>query len=159
MGIDIYFPNISNINARKMIVLVELVVSGEWQKMLKKSGKSILINWSGIWTLLWFVGFCYMTDQWRQEPNQDLPGWNGRNSVQAALAFTFFSFLIWVIDGFLLRRFCYIFSSFLLGSIIFLCFSSFSWGCFESVWFEFRHSRQFSTGGSSSSYLRHFFCR
>jgi hypothetical protein len=52
----------------------------------------------GIWTLLWFVAFCYMADQWRQEPDKDKQGtgWNGRNSVQAAIAFTFFSILIWV---------------------------------------------------------------
>lgn len=46
--------------------------------------------------LLWFIGFCFMTDQWRREPNQDLLGWNGRNSVQAAIAFAFFSILVWV---------------------------------------------------------------
>ena len=46
--------------------------------------------------LLWFIGFCYMTDQWRNEPNKDIPGWNGRNSVQAAIAFAFFSILVWV---------------------------------------------------------------
>jgi hypothetical protein len=37
-----------------------------------------------------------MTDQWRQEPNKDVEGWNGRNSVQAAIAFAFFSILVWV---------------------------------------------------------------
>ena len=37
-----------------------------------------------------------MTDQWRNEPNKDIPGWNGRNSVQAAIAFAFFSILVWV---------------------------------------------------------------
>lgn len=37
-----------------------------------------------------------MADQWRQEPNKDLEGWNGRNSVQAAIAFAFFSILVWV---------------------------------------------------------------
>jgi hypothetical protein len=37
-----------------------------------------------------------MTDQWRQEPSKDLAGWNGRNSVQAAIAFAFFSILVWV---------------------------------------------------------------
>jgi hypothetical protein len=37
-----------------------------------------------------------MADQWRQEPNKDQPGWNGRNNVQAAIAFTFFSILVWV---------------------------------------------------------------
>jgi hypothetical protein len=45
---------------------------------------------------LWFIGFCYMTDQWRQEDEKDKAGWNGRNSVQAAIAFAFFSILVWV---------------------------------------------------------------
>ena len=66
--------------------------------MRRRTKKILLIDCClGIWTLLWFVGFCFMTDQWRQEPKQDLEGWNGRNSVQAALAFTFFSVLIWVV--------------------------------------------------------------
>ncbi|CAF0753798.1 unnamed protein product [Rotaria sordida] len=76
MGLDIFFPNISNITQRKIIVLTELVVSG-------------------ILTFLWFVGFCYMADQWRQEPKKDTPGWNGRNNVQAAIAFAFFSIFSW----------------------------------------------------------------
>lgn len=75
-GLDIYFPNVSNINTRKAIVIAELITSG-------------------ILTLLWFVGFCYMADQWRQEENKDMPGWNGRHSVQAAIAFTFFSIFTW----------------------------------------------------------------
>ena len=37
-----------------------------------------------------------MTDQWRQEKEKDKEGWNGRNSVQAAIAFAFFSILVWV---------------------------------------------------------------
>jgi len=37
-----------------------------------------------------------MTDQWRQTSPKDVPGWNGRNSVQAAIAFAFFSILVWV---------------------------------------------------------------
>jgi hypothetical protein len=45
---------------------------------------------------MWFIGFCFMTDQWRQEPSKDIAGWNGRNSVQAAIAFSFFSILVWV---------------------------------------------------------------
>jgi hypothetical protein len=36
-----------------------------------------------------------MADQWRQAP-KSFSGWNGRNSVQAAIAFTFFSILAWV---------------------------------------------------------------
>jgi len=37
-----------------------------------------------------------MTDQWRQESDKNKSGWDGRNSVQAAIAFAFFSILIWV---------------------------------------------------------------
>ena len=43
---------------------------------------------------LWFIGFCFMADQWRQATPP--PNWNGRNSVQAAIAFAFFSILSWV---------------------------------------------------------------
>ncbi len=37
-----------------------------------------------------------MADQWRQQQPKTLAGWNGRNSVQAAIAFAFFSILVWV---------------------------------------------------------------
>jgi len=76
MGLDVYFPNISNIKTRKTVVLGELITSG------------VLI-------FLWFIGFCYMADQWRQQDNKNIAGWNGRNSVQAAIAFAFFSILVW----------------------------------------------------------------
>ncbi|UJR33703.1 hypothetical protein I4U23_021132 [Adineta vaga] len=75
-GLDVYFPNISNIKTRRTIVIAELAISG-------------------ILTFLWFIGFCYLADQWRQEDQKDLLGWNGRNSVQAAIAFSFFSVIIW----------------------------------------------------------------
>jgi hypothetical protein len=65
-----------------------------------------------------------MTDQWRQEPSPDIDGWNGRNSVQAAIAFAFFSILVWVdLD-------IYIYLSnqliFFLGCIDIFCISSLS---------------------------------
>ncbi|CAF1619453.1 unnamed protein product, partial [Adineta ricciae] len=66
-ALDVYFPNISNIKTRRTAVLSELGASGAL-------------------TFFWFIGFCYMTDQWRQEDQKDLPEWNGRNSVQAAIA-------------------------------------------------------------------------
>jgi len=37
-----------------------------------------------------------MADQWRQQNSKSFPGWNGRNSVQAAIAFAFFSIIAWV---------------------------------------------------------------
>ncbi|CAF5204706.1 unnamed protein product, partial [Rotaria magnacalcarata] len=77
IGLDVYFPNISNVKTRKTIVTVELATSG-------------------ILVFLWFIGFCYMTDQWRKEPDKNKNEWNGRNSVQAAIAFAFFSIFVWV---------------------------------------------------------------
>jgi len=86
-GLDVYFPNISNIKTRKTVVLAELGTSGAL-------------------VFLWFIGFCYMTDQWRQEPDKDKEGWNGRNSVQAAIAFAFFSILVWAaLTFFAFRRY------------------------------------------------------
>ncbi|CAF3905027.1 unnamed protein product, partial [Rotaria sp. Silwood1] len=59
-----------------------------------------------ILVFLWFIGFCYMTDQWRKEDNKDKEGWNGRNSVQSAIAFAFFSILIWAaLTFFAFRRY------------------------------------------------------
>ena len=37
-----------------------------------------------------------MADQWRQQSPKDVDGWSGRDSVQAAIAFAFFSILVWV---------------------------------------------------------------
>lgn len=53
----------------------------------------------GLWTFLWFVGFCYMTDAWRRTED-DAPyiarhGY-GRDHIQAAIAFSFFSIITWV---------------------------------------------------------------
>ncbi|CAF0976142.1 unnamed protein product [Didymodactylos carnosus] len=76
-ALDIYFPNLSNINHRKYVVLSELIVSG-------------------IFVVFWFTAFCYMADQWRREKYKELPNWNGRNSVQAAIAFAFFSIIVWI---------------------------------------------------------------
>ncbi|UJR13578.1 hypothetical protein I4U23_000591 [Adineta vaga] len=86
-ALDIYFPNISNVKTRRSAVLGELGASGAL-------------------TFFWFIGFCYMTDQWRQEDEKDLAGWNGRNSVQAAIAFAFFSILVWAaLTFFAFRRY------------------------------------------------------
>jgi len=85
MGLDVYFPNISNIKTRKTVVVAELITSG-------------------VLLFLWFIGFCYMADQWRQQDPKSFSGWNGRNSVQAAIAFAFFSILVWGGLGFFTFR-------------------------------------------------------
>lgn len=96
MGLDVYFPNISNIKTRKTVVLAELIASGKSRRhsALANTGEDIFVD-LGVFVFLWFIGFCYMADQWRQAP-KNLEGWNGRDSVQAAIAFAFFSILVWV---------------------------------------------------------------
>ena len=55
----------------------------------------------GLWTFLWFVGFCYMTDAWRKTDVSDTtyvhPHGKGKDNIQASIAFSFFSILSWVI--------------------------------------------------------------
>jgi hypothetical protein len=49
---------------------------------------------SGFWAFLYFVGFCYLANQWS---NSDTPeGDYGVNNLQAAIAFSFFSIFTWV---------------------------------------------------------------
>lgn len=95
-AVDVYFQHISRAEVRKVVVLVELGVSGTRDFFVDENLERKSFVWLAVLLLLWFIGFCFMTDQWRREPNQDLPGWNGRNSVQAAIAFAFFSILVWV---------------------------------------------------------------
>jgi hypothetical protein len=53
---------------------------------------------SGLWTFLWFVGFCYLTNKWASTDMDwvDTDTEMGRNNVQAAIAFSFFSICSWV---------------------------------------------------------------
>lgn len=47
-----------------------------------------------LWTFLWFVGFCFLTNQWvATKPNDVLVG---ADSARAAIAFSFFSIFSWV---------------------------------------------------------------
>ncbi|CAL1533611.1 unnamed protein product [Lymnaea stagnalis] len=71
--VDALFENLSSVQHRKYAVLADLGISG-------------------LWTFLWFVGFCYMTDAWRRTEKIQH---GGRDNVQAAIAFSFFSIFTW----------------------------------------------------------------
>lgn len=48
----------------------------------------------GLWTFLWFVGFCFLTNQWAAtQPGDVLVG---ADSARAAITFSFFSIFSWV---------------------------------------------------------------
>ncbi|XP_028674996.1 synaptogyrin-2-like [Erpetoichthys calabaricus] len=81
---DIFFPQMSNVNQRKYFVIADLV-------------------FSGFWTFLWFVGFCFLTNQW---VNMTGSPPIGADSARAAIAFSFFSIFSWgLLACFALRRY------------------------------------------------------
>ncbi|KAL7640274.1 UNVERIFIED_CONTAM: hypothetical protein RMT77_009688 [Armadillidium vulgare] len=51
------------------------------------------LGFSGFWAFLFFVGFCYLTNQWNK--TEEIAGGIGVNNMQAAIAFSFFSIFTW----------------------------------------------------------------
>lgn len=51
---------------------------------------------AGLWTFLWFVGFCFLTNQWAWTQAQDVL--IGADSARAVITFSFFSIFSWVSD-------------------------------------------------------------
>ncbi|XP_048221341.1 synaptogyrin-2 [Perognathus longimembris pacificus] len=72
--VDIYFPQISNATDRKYLVVGDLL-------------------FSALWTFLWFVGFCFLTNQWSATDLKHVPV--GADSARAAITFSFFSVFSW----------------------------------------------------------------
>uniref|UniRef100_A0A2K5YD82 Synaptogyrin 2 n=2 Tax=Mandrillus leucophaeus TaxID=9568 RepID=A0A2K5YD82_MANLE len=72
--IDAYFPQISNATDRKYLVIGDLL-------------------FSALWTFLWFVGFCFLTNQWAATDPKDVLV--GADSARAAITFSFFSIFSW----------------------------------------------------------------
>ncbi|AWP18977.1 putative synaptogyrin-2-like [Scophthalmus maximus] len=73
--LDAYFPQISNAKERKYIVIGDLVFSVAW-------------------TLLWFICFCVLANQWSHTTDKSaLPG----DAAQAVVAFSFFSVISWAL--------------------------------------------------------------
>ncbi|KAF7667965.1 hypothetical protein LDENG_00038520 [Lucifuga dentata] len=71
--LDAYFPQISNAKERKYIVIGDL-------------------TFSGTWTFLWFVCFCFLANQWANTPeNLHAPA----DAARAVVAFSFFSVISW----------------------------------------------------------------
>ncbi|KAG1938072.1 synaptogyrin-1 [Pimephales promelas] len=77
LALDVYFPQISSVKDRKRAVLLEIV-------------------FSGFWAFLWFVGFCFLANQWSRTSPKELPLEQASDAARAAIAFSFFSILTWV---------------------------------------------------------------
>uniref|UniRef100_G1QWL3 Synaptogyrin 4 n=1 Tax=Nomascus leucogenys TaxID=61853 RepID=G1QWL3_NOMLE len=52
-----------------------------------------------LWAVVWFVGFCFLANQWQHSPPKEFL--LGSSSAQAAIAFTFFSILVWIFQAYL----------------------------------------------------------
>ncbi|XP_034455047.1 synaptogyrin-3-like isoform X2 [Hippoglossus hippoglossus] len=74
--LDVYFPSISNIRDRRRAVLLDLV-------------------FSGLASFLWFVGFCFLANQWQATSPDELPLAQGSDAARATITFCFFSILSW----------------------------------------------------------------
>ncbi|EGI69449.1 Synaptogyrin-2 [Acromyrmex echinatior] len=68
------FEQMSSVKTRKHFVLIDL-------------------GFSGLWSFLYFVGFCYLTNAWNNSVRPK-DGY-GVNNVQSAIAFSFFSIFTW----------------------------------------------------------------
>uniref|UniRef100_A0A8C8S5W1 Synaptogyrin n=1 Tax=Pelusios castaneus TaxID=367368 RepID=A0A8C8S5W1_9SAUR len=74
--VDLYFQQISSVKDRKRVVLLDL-------------------GFSGFWSFLWFVSFCFLTNQWQRTENSK-GATQGADAARAAIAFSFFSIISWV---------------------------------------------------------------
>ncbi|XP_009950811.1 PREDICTED: synaptogyrin-1-like, partial [Leptosomus discolor] len=77
LALDAYFPQISSVKDRKKAVLSDIGVSA-------------------FWAFLWFVGFCFLTNQWQASKEEDNPMNEGGDAARAAITFSFFSIFTWV---------------------------------------------------------------
>ncbi|XP_015282054.1 PREDICTED: synaptogyrin-2 [Gekko japonicus] len=83
--VDAYFPQISSATDRKYLVMADL-------------------GFSALWTFLWFIGFCVLTNQWASTKADDVTV--GADSARASIAFSFFSIFSWgLLITFALQRY------------------------------------------------------
>nr|XP_035122517.1 synaptogyrin-3 isoform X2 [Callithrix jacchus] len=77
--LDVRFQQISSVRDRRRAVLLDL-------------------GFSGLWSFLWFVGFCFLTNQWQRTAPGPATTQAG-DAARAAIAFSFFSILSWQVPA------------------------------------------------------------
>lgn len=82
LALDVYFPQISSVKDRKKAVLADVGVSA-------------------FWSFMWFVGFCFLANQWQVAKPEDNPLRQGGDAARAVIAFAFFSIFTWAVQAFL----------------------------------------------------------
>ena len=102
--VDAKFDSFSNVKTRKRAVIVDLAISGNFWKrpfyiihfLNSLNSISLPFKFIAVWTLLWFVCFCYIANSWRKT-DEDVRAKAEVNTIQTAIAFSFFSIITWVI--------------------------------------------------------------
>ncbi|XP_076023660.1 synaptogyrin-1-like [Genypterus blacodes] len=82
LALDVYFPQISGVKDRKKAVLADIGVSA-------------------LWSLVWFIGFCFLANQWQVTVADDIPLNEGASAARAAIVFSFFSVFTWSVQSLL----------------------------------------------------------
>ncbi|KAK5873354.1 hypothetical protein PBY51_018402 [Eleginops maclovinus] len=82
LALDVYFPQISSVKDRKKAVLAD-------------------VGLSAFWSFMWFVGFCFLANQWQVSNHDDNPLREGGDAARAAITFSFFSIFTWAGQSFL----------------------------------------------------------
>uniref|UniRef100_A0A3B5A5Q1 Synaptogyrin n=1 Tax=Stegastes partitus TaxID=144197 RepID=A0A3B5A5Q1_9TELE len=82
LALDIYFPQISAVKDRKKAVMAD-------------------IGASALWSLIWFVGFCFLANQWQVSKEEDNPLKEGADAARATIVFSFFSIFTWAVQSLL----------------------------------------------------------
>jgi len=73
--VDARFDSLSNIQTRKKAVIIDLTLSA-------------------VWTVVWFLCFCYLADSWRKTPHE-IKKHADVHTINTAIAFSFFSIITW----------------------------------------------------------------
>ncbi|KAM4602349.1 LOW QUALITY PROTEIN: synaptogyrin-1-like, partial [Discoglossus pictus] len=82
LALDVHFPQISSVKDqqdRKKTVLSDMP-------------SPFLVT---TWAFFWFVGFCFLANQWQVSKPEDDPLKEGADAARAAIAFSFFSIFTW----------------------------------------------------------------
>ncbi|XP_074551927.1 synaptogyrin-1a isoform X1 [Halichoeres trimaculatus] len=82
LALDVYFPQISGVKDRKKAVMADIGVSA-------------------IWSLVWFLGFCFLANQWQVSKVEDNPLNEGADAARASIVFAFFSVFSWAVQSLL----------------------------------------------------------
>ncbi|ROL41835.1 Synaptogyrin-1 [Anabarilius grahami] len=99
LALDAYFPQISSVKDRKKAVLADLKtevgVCGYIDLIASYLTKKTF------WSFIWFVGFCFLANQWQVAKPEDNPLRAGGDAARAAITFSFFSIFTWAAQAFL----------------------------------------------------------